>query len=127
MTPMTQACVDRAELAYGTVDVLHRQMRVRIAPEQVCFHAQLCVWQYRTARLVEAGLPVPRTRRSAVLARRLAGVAPTWAGHADRLSAIDTLTADITCPGASATRADAGWAVALCRDWRSRVRASLGL
>ena len=127
MLPTTKEWVDKAESDYATIYLLVRAARTMPLWEPICFHAQQCIEKYLKGRLTEGGTYFPKTHALDELLNRAATIEPTWGGHGGPLPGMNVWAVSIRYPGPTATRADAAHAARVCRTWRARVRASLGL
>ncbi len=126
MHPMTQEWVDKAETDYATIYLLVRAARRTPLWEPICFHAQQCVEKYLKARLVEANVFFPKTHDLDQLLRLVLAAEPTWAASSSPFPNMNVWAVPIRYPGPRATRPEAAVAVHTCRQWRVRVRRSLG-
>jgi HEPN domain-containing protein len=126
MKTLTREWVDKAE---GDFVTARRELRARKAPnyDAACFHAQQCAEKYLKARLQEDGIAFSRTHDLASLLDLLLSVEPSWAVMRSDLDRLTSYAVEFRYPGTSADKALARGAVAVCRDVRHRVRASLGL
>jgi HEPN domain-containing protein len=106
-----------------------RELRARKDPnyDAACFHAQQCAEKYLKARLQEETIRFGRTHDLVALLDLLLPVEPTWVALRSDLRTVTVAAVDYRYPGASADKATARQAVAVCRALRRHVRASLGL
>lgn len=126
MKTEAKAWIAKAEGDYH--DVL-RGLRARRHPnyDGVCFHAQQCIEKYFKARLVEAGVPLPKTHDLARLLDLILPVEPLWETWRGDLNLLSSFAVEFRYPGESATKEDARRAGRICRDLHTRVREALGL
>jgi HEPN domain-containing protein len=126
MSPLTAEWVAKAE---GDLTSALRDWRARKVPnyDAACFHAQQCAEKYLKALLQENSIAFGKTHDLVALYRLMLPVDPSWATMHDDLDKLTAYAVDFRYPGAYATKQNAGDAIAICRDVRSQVRASLGL
>src|SRR5438046_8638047 len=117
MMPVTQDWVKKAEGDYVVICVLLRS-RKRGRYDAICFHAQQCVEKYSKARLIEAGIPFPKTHELAVLLTLATTTEPFWTVLAAELRALSTWAVLPRYPGVNANAAAARTAVKTCRHFR---------
>lgn len=121
---------ERVRCAEEDFDFASSQFRRRTkkpTANGIGFHCQQCVEKYLKARLVEAGLIVPKVHDLVLLLQRLLPVEPLWASFAPALRGLNDYAVKFRYPGHVATRADARLALKTCRTLRAEVRLSLGL
>jgi len=125
MKAETKAWVAKAEGDFH--DVL-RGLRARKHPnyDGVCFHAQQSIEKYFKARLVEAGVPFPKTHDLARLLDLILPVDPLWETWRADLNLLTSFAVEFRYPGESATKEDARRAGRICRELRTRLREALG-
>ena len=126
MKPLTHECVKKAENDFKVASQILRRPKDRV-PDAACFFCQQCIEKYLKARLVEAGLPFPKTHDLCVLLNLCATLEPTWQQFAKALDAITDYAVDFRYPGHSATLREARTAMKHCCLIRAAVRHSLGL
>ena len=126
MNPLTAEWVAKAE---SDLTSALREWRARKAPnyDAACFHAQQCAEKYLKALLQEKGITFGKTHNLVSLLDVLLPSEPTWTGIRDDLRTLSEYAVDFRYPGAYATKQNAQMAIAICRDVRQRVRASLAL
>jgi len=109
-------------------DVL-RGIRARKHPnyDSVCFHAQQCLEKYLKARLVEAGVPYPKTHDLSRILDAVVPLEPMWETWRADLNLLTSFAVEYRYPGESAIKKDAQLAYGICRALRTRLRESLGL
>ncbi|MDD5139133.1 MAG: HEPN domain-containing protein [Verrucomicrobiales bacterium] len=101
--------------------------RKEIVPDAACLFCQQCVEKYLKARLLEAGIPFPRTHDLLQLLNLCAPVEPLWLAYAKVVDAMTDFAVDFRYPGQSATLRQAKLALKHCRSLRAEVRRGLGL
>lgn len=119
--------VESAEVDFQVASSQFRLRTKRSTANAICFHCQQCVERYLKARLVEAGLDIPRTHDLVLLLQRLSPIEPLWTAFAPSLRGLNDYAVKYRYPGHIATRADAREALKACRSIRVEVRLSLGL
>jgi len=122
----TREWVRFAEQDYEAAGFLFRR-RTGTATNIICFHSQQCVEKYLKARLLEAGLNIPKTHDLMLLLQRLLPVEPLWASFAPVLRGLNDYAVKFRYPGTVATRPETRLALKTCRSVRGEVRLSLGL
>ena len=127
MLPMTREWVDKAETDYVMIAAALRIARTATVWEPICFHAQQCVEKYLKARLVEGGIVFPKTHNLLLVVTLAVPVEPSWGPIAASVQFLNGWAVAIRYPGPVATQGDAVRSILLCRQWRARVRRSLGL
>src|SRR5439155_6980680 len=95
--------------------------------DAACFFAQQCIEKYLKARLVQAGLPVPRTHDLAALLDLIVVEEPRWEGFRSRLETLSSYAVVFRYPGESATREMAKQAISDSKVIRRQIRKSLRL
>ena len=125
MKPITAEWVEKAEEDFLTAN---REANAAPRPNNNAsvYHSQQCIEKYLKARLVEAGLPFPRTHDLARLLNLLLPVEPGWQAYQAPLSGLSALSINVRYPGLHATPTDASQALQTAADVRRVVRASLG-
>ncbi len=126
MRPLTREWIKKAENDYKVVCQLV-QRRKQVVPDAVCFHCQQCLEKYLKARMVEAGIPFPKTHDLFLLINLASKIEPRWLGFASAAKAITNYAVDFRYPGHSATLREARTAMKHCRVIRAAARRSLGL
>ena len=126
MTPATREWVQKAENDYGIACVLARS-RKRGRNDGICFHSQQCAEKYLKARLVEAGVPFPRTHELSVLLALTIAIEPAWAIFAPELRVLAAWAVLPRYPGVNPDAAAARTAMKICRQFRDVARLALGL
>ena len=126
MLPITQEWVDKAEGDWGSAG---RDYRARKAPnyDGACYHAQQCAEKYLKARLQEALIIFPRTHDLEALLDLILPTEPNWQDLRPTCQRLTSYAVVYRYPGRTATRAEAGQAISLCRFVREAARRSLGL
>jgi len=126
MLPITQEWVDKAEGDWGSAG---RDYRARKSPnfDGACYHAQQCAEKYLKARLQEALVVFPRTHDLEGLLDLVLPVEPNWQALRPTCQRLTSYAVVYHYPGRTATRAEAGQAINLCRVVREAARRSLGL
>jgi HEPN domain-containing protein len=126
MKPITAEWIEKAEVDWVT---MLRSYRARKIPtyDVTCYNAQQCAEKYLKARLVEAGLAVPRTHDLLLLLTLIQPLEPTWATLQSELNLLNKYAVAYRYPGFWATKADAKEAATDCRKVRGVIRAAFGL
>ena len=126
MKPLTLEWIKKAEDDFKVAEQILRR-RKDVVPEAACFHCQQCVEKYLKARLVEAGIPFPRTHDLLLVLKLCAQVEPLWLAYADTVDAMSDFAVDFRYPGQSSSLHQAKQTLKSCRSLRAEVRRSLGL
>ena len=126
MTPATREWVKKAEDDYVVICVLLRS-RKRGRYDAICFHSQQCVEKYLKARLIEAGIPFPKTHELSLLLTLALTTEPLWTVFTAELQALATWAVLPRYPGVNANSAAARTAVKTCRHFRELARMALAL
>lgn len=126
MTPLTAEWVKKAE---GDWEAAQKMYRARKFPvyDAACYHCQQCAEKYLKARLVEAGVVVPKTHDLLGLLKLVLPLEPNWLSIQPQLDALNKFAVVYRYPGNDATKADAKQAIADCRDVRRTIRQAFGL
>lgn len=126
MKPLTAEWAEKAEGDFGTAS---REAVASPKPnyDNAVFHAQQCVEKYLKARLIESAIPFRRTHDLEALLALVLPMEPAWKALQPTLNALTSLGIDVRYPGASASAADASWALQTASQVRQKVRASMGL
>jgi len=91
------------------------------------FHAQQCAEKYLKARLIEAGLPFPKTHDLSALLALALRLEPSWEDLRPDLDGLTSLGVEVRYPGLAADAEDAAEALRIAGTVRTLVRRSLGL
>ena len=126
MKPNTREWVRKAENDFIVARQILRR-RKDIMPDAACFFCQQSVEKYFKARLIEAGLPFPRTHDLLHLLNLSLALQPLWSTFAKAVDAMTDYAVDFRYPGHSATLAEARQCLKDCKTIRREVRLSLGL
>ena len=126
MKPTTREWVKKAENDFKVASQILRR-RKDIVPDAACFHCQQCIEKYLKARLLEAGIPFPRTHDLLQLLNACIAVEPLWSAYAKAVDGITDYAVDFRYPGNSATLREAKAALKHCRSLRIETRRALGL
>jgi HEPN domain-containing protein len=104
-----------------------REYRARKNPnfDAACFFAQQCVEKYFKARLVEAGIPFPKTHDLDVLLDLIVPLEPLWEAFRSGVSDLTSFAVAFRYPGESATRDMARLAVANAKQIREQIRSDM--
>jgi HEPN domain-containing protein len=126
MRPTTREWVNKAENDFKVASqILGR--RKDVVPDAACFFAQQCVEKYLKARLVEAGLPFPRTHDLLQLLNACLAVEPSWSPYSKVVDQMTDYAVGYRYPGHSATLREARIALKHCRALRTEARRALKL
>src|SRR6266576_1511756 len=126
MKPATREWVKKAENDFKAASQLLLR-RKNVVPDAACFFCQQCVEKYLKARLIEAGIPFPRTHDLLQLLNTCLQVEPLWAAYAKVVDTMSDYAVDFRYPGHTATLREARTALKHCRSLRTEVRGALGL
>jgi HEPN domain-containing protein len=126
MKPLTREWVRKAENDFKVASQI-LQRRKDPVPDAACFFCQQCVEKYFKARLVESGVPFPRTHDLLQLLNLCTQIEPLWSAYAKTADAMTDYAVDFRYPGHSATVREAKLAMKYCRSLRVEARRSLGL
>ena len=118
--------MSKAEGDFDVVSLLLRS-RKRGRYDAICFHSQQCVEKYLKGRMVEAGIPFPKTHDLRALLNLVSGVEPLWIVFSAEFKLLSESAVLPRYPGMSADNADARTAVKTCRRFRQVARLALGL
>ena len=126
MKPSTLEWVDKAEADFATT---LRELRARRQPnyDAACFHAQQCIEKYLKARLIEAGIPFPRSHDLEELLDLSLPIEPLWEVFRNQLIDLTTFAVVFRYPGESAVNDMAKIAVADCKLIFKAIRNRLGM
>src|SRR5436190_22698792 len=98
MKPATREWVKKAENDFkAACQLLSR--RKDIVPDAACVFCQQCVEKYLKARLLEAGIPFPRTHDLLQLLNACLPFEPLWSGYAKVVDAMTDYAVDFRYPG----------------------------
>lgn len=126
MKPTTREWVRKAENDFKVaVQILRR--RKEIVADAACFHCQQCIEKYLKARLIESGMPFPRTHDLLQLLNAALAIEPLWAAYSKAVDGITDYAVSFRYPGQNATVREAKTALKHCKSLRSEARRSLGL
>ena len=126
MKPATREWVRKAENDFKAASQLLRRHK-DIVPDAACFFSQQCVEKYLKARLVEAGLPFPRTHDLLQLLNACLPVEPLWSAFSKVADGMTDYAVDYRYPGNSAPLREARTAFNHCQFLRAEARRALGL
>ena len=104
-----------------------REYRARKNPnlDAACFFAQQSIEKYFKARLVEAGVPFPKTHDLEVLLDLIVPFEPLWEPFRSSLSNLTSFAVAFRYPGESATREMARIAVKDAKRIRAQIRSDM--
>lgn len=122
----TQEWVRYAEEDYVVACVLMRSRRP-LAPNSVCFHCQQSIEKYLKARLVEAGMTVPKTHDLEALLNLLLPLEPLWETFRPTMNLLGGFAVKSRYPGHDLQREEARFALKTCRSLRKEARLALSL
>jgi HEPN domain-containing protein len=126
LLPTTREWVSKAEGDFDVVSLLLRS-RKRSRYDPICFHVQQCAEKYLKARLIEAGIPFPKTHDLPLLVNVVVAVEPLWAVFASEMKVLTWWGVLPRYPGKDASAADSREALKICRKFRAVARQALGL
>ncbi len=126
MKPQTHDWVAKAEDDFLVATQIMRRRKQRVY-DAACFHCQQTVEKYLKARLIEAGLPFPKTHDLPALLQLLLPVEPLWNAYEPAAKSLTEFAVNFRYPGDSATLTEAKNALKKCRSFRTELRRSLGL
>ena len=121
MKPTTREWVKKAENDFKAASQLLRR-RKNVVPDAACFFCQQSVEKYLKARLIEAGIPFPRTHDLLQLLNTCLQVEPLWSAYVKVLDAMSDYAVDFRYPGHTATLREARTALKHCRSLRAEAR-----
>lgn len=109
--------------AEGDMRTARREAAVQEWPnhDAVCFHAQQCAEKYLKARMIEAGLPVPRTHDLELLLNQLLPHEPEWTDLLPTVRILSALAVEVRYPGMAADEEDAAEALQAAEAVRAAV------
>jgi HEPN domain-containing protein len=124
MKDSTHEWVEKAEADFSSAG---REYRARKHPnfDAACFFAQQCVEKYFKARLVEEGIPFPRTHDLDVLLDQIVSFQPLWEAFRAGVSDLTSFAVAFRYPGESATQDMARLAVANAKQIREQIRTDM--
>jgi len=126
MKPVTAEWVTKAEDDYAAALHLSRKRKSSV-PSIVCFHCQQCAEKYLKALLVETNIRFPKTHDLLALLKLLSSVAPSLTPFYEKLEPLNGYAVEFRYPSESATKEEAGIALANCRAVRKEIRKILGV
>jgi HEPN domain-containing protein len=126
MKPLTREWVVKADGDFLVATQIMRRRKQRVY-DAACFHCQQTVEKYFKARLIEAGLPYPKSHDLVVLLQLLLPVEPLWQSFEPALKTLTEYAVSFRYPGDNATQTEAKSALRNCRSLRAEVRRSLRL
>lgn len=126
MRPSTLEWIAKADADLLTA---RRELAARDHPnyDAAAFHAQQCAEKCLKARLVEDGLPFPRTHDLAVVLALVVPLEPSWDQMRLALDRLTAMAVEVRYPGMVADQVDAAEAVRTAEQIRGLLRASLGV
>ncbi len=126
MKPLTRDWVEKAEGDFLVATQIMRRRKQRVF-DIACFHGQQTIEKYFKARLIEAGLPYPKSHDLGVLLHLLLPIEPLWKSYEPALKKLTIYAVSFRYPGDDATEAEAKAALKYSRSLRAEARRSLGL
>jgi HEPN domain-containing protein len=125
MMPVTREWLEKAEGDYqGALDL--RRTRRPSNRDLVCYHCQQAAEKYLKARLVEAGLGIPKSHDLVLLLDLLKAVEPLWQSLRQPLAVLSAYAVEIRYPGVHADAAQVREAVRITERLRATVCETLG-
>lgn len=121
MKLVTAEWVTKAEEDYAAALHLNRKRKSSV-PSIVCFHCQQCAEKYLKAVLVEANVRFPKTHDLLALLKLLSPVAPSLIPFREKLELLNGYAVEFRYPSETATKEEAGIALANCRAVRKEIR-----
>ena len=126
MNIVTRSWVRKAERDFKVAQGLMRRW-VAGYGDAACFHCQQAVEKYFKARLVESGIPFPRTHGLSALLALLLPRDPLWQSLDTACQTLTKYAVDVRYPGDDATKRDAQEALKFAATIRREARLALGL
>ena len=126
MKRMTREWIDKAEADYA-IALLARRSRKKYSRDIVCFHLQQCIEKYLKGRLLEAGIPTPRTHYVLHLLDLILPIEPMWTALRPAMARITAYGVEYRYPGRTATSAETTSLLKTTAYVRELIRSSLGL
>ena len=126
MNELVREWIEKAEADSRTAE---RESVVTDGPnwDAVCFHAQQAIEKYFKALLQEQGIPFPRIHDLTILGKLLFPTYPEWEVALDSLKQLSLFAVELRYPGEAAFKQDAIQAVEIMREWRTRLRETVGI
>jgi HEPN domain-containing protein len=126
MKAITRDWVKKAEDDFKVASQILRR-RKDIVADAACFHCQQAIEKYLKARLVEGGIPFPRTHDLLQLLQLCLPVEPLWSAYTKAVDRLTDYAINFRYPGNSAKVSEARLSLKDCKSLRREVRLSLGL
>ncbi len=126
MNVVTRSWVRKAERDYRVAQGLLRRW-VAGYGDAACFHCQQAVEKYLKARLIEIGIPFPRTHDLSTLLVLLLPRDPLWQSFGAACQTLTQYAVNVRYPGDDATKRDAQEALKFATAIRREARRALGL
>ena len=126
MNAVTRSWVRKAERDYKVAQGLLRRW-VAGYGDAACFHCQQTVEKYMKARLIEIGIPFPRTHDLPALLALLLPRDPLWQSFDAACQTLTQYAVNVRYPGDDATKRDAREAFKFAAAIRREARLALGL
>jgi HEPN domain-containing protein len=126
MKTETREWLSKADGDYATAS---RERLVEDNPNHdvVCFHAQQAAEKYLKARLVEAGIPFPRTHDLEALLGCVLSAEPAWERIRPDLRSLTSMAVEVRYPGTNADAEDANEAHRIAGLVQNAVRRALAV
>ena len=126
MNAVTRSWVRKVERDYKVAQGLLRSW-VAGYGDAACFHCQQAVEKYLKARLLETGIPFPRTHDLSALLALLLPRDPLWQSFDPACQTLTQYAVNVRYPGDDATKRDAQEALKFATAIRREARLALGL
>ena len=126
MKTVTRSWILKAERDYKVAQGLLRRWQAGYA-DAACFHCQQAVEKYLKARLIETGIPFPRTHDLSTLLALLLPRHPLWQSFDAACQTLTQYAVNVRYPGDDATKRDAREALLFATAIRREARLVLRL
>ena len=126
MRALTAEWVIKADEDFSVAAGLSRRRKNRV-PNVQSFHCQQCIEKYLKAFLMETGAVPPRTHDLPQLLQLALVHQPLWSAFMPAAKYLAQFAVVFRYPGSDATPSQARRAMAMCRELRREIRATLGI